>query len=274
MKLVLFLFILFPVSLAANDLLSSDSIQIDMGIPKSNDTSIYTILRSAYALGYSPKYGEARWVSWNLNKDWFGEAKRYSRSFITDTSLPAWMIKVKHTDYTNSGYDRGHLVRSEERTRNSEDNKTTFLMTNIIPQTPELNRRTWLSLEYFCEDLCKKQNKELFIYAGPHFSNNPEYINGKAAVPDSCFKIIAVLEKGQTHKNISKSTVIFAVMMPNNSDVKNHNWQEFQRTVRQIEQSTNIDFFTILPQFLQDELENKKTNLLLLEKESVPKIIK
>lgn len=63
---------------------------------------------------------------------------------------------MKHSDYTNSGYDRGHMVRSEERTATDIDNKSTFILTSILPQTPKLNQQTWLSLEYACEDWCKK----------------------------------------------------------------------------------------------------------------------
>ena len=50
---------------------------------------------------------------------------------------------------------------------------------------------------------------------------------------------------------------IIAAMMPNNQDVKNHEWQSFTRTIRSIENSTKINFLTNLSENLQEILENK-----------------
>jgi len=151
------------------------------------------------------------------------------------------------------------MVRSEERTQTVADNKATFIMTNIIPQTPELNRNTWLDFERYCENLCKKDNKELYIYAGPQYNTNPDKIKEKVLIPDSCFKIVVIMNRGEGVEQVNENTPIVAVMMPNNQDVKNNEWLEYQRTVRNIERSTGIDFLTKLPQNLQDILENKLT---------------
>ncbi len=257
MKKFLLLLALIPSLLFAED-----SKHLDMGIPMSiKSVPYHLIIRPQYAANYRPTLGGPEWVAWNLNADWYGDVERYEGNFITDTSLPSGMIRIKHSDYTNSGYDRGHLVRSEERTKTIEDNKSTFILTNIIPQTPELNRNTWLELEYYCEKLCKEQNKELYIYAGGHYPPTPATINNIIAIPDSCFKIIAILERGQTHLDITPSTPIIAVMMPNDFDVKFHPWEDFKTTVRQIENSTGIDFFTALPQSLQDAIEDVKTGV-------------
>ena len=70
-----------------------------------------------------------------------------------DDMLPAGWYRVQDHDYAGSGYDRGHMVRSEERTRSPEDNKTTFYLTNVLPQTHELNAGPWLRLEDYCQDL-------------------------------------------------------------------------------------------------------------------------
>lgn len=257
----LLLFLFLPLMAIAND-----SVHVEMGIPHDINSEQYIIIRPQYALDYISSLGQPRWVAWNLNKDWYGDVDRYSGNFITDTSLPTGIMRIKHSDYTNSGFDRGHMVRSEERTQTVSDNKSTFLMTNIIPQIPELNRNTWLDLEYYCEDLCKNGNKELFIYSGPHFPAQLQFINDKVAIPDSCFKIIVILERGQHYTDVSNSTKIIAVMMPNNTDVKNHEWTEYTRTVRQIEESTGLDFFTNLPQDLQDIIETKLLSSVPLDK--------
>ena len=130
------------------------SVHVTTGVPFDKDTSDdYIIVRDQYVLSYNKNNGEPNWVAWELNADWYGDVARYTGNFITDVSLPAGFYQVKHSDYTNGGYDRGHMVRSEERTRTVEDNKSTFLLTNIIPQRPDLNQGVWLDFEYFLEDL-------------------------------------------------------------------------------------------------------------------------
>ncbi|MCX6147127.1 MAG: DNA/RNA non-specific endonuclease [Candidatus Kapabacteria bacterium] len=231
---------------------------IELGMPIKTgkfDLLVTRVVKDTllYVVGYDTTLHVPSWVSWNLSKGWYGPADRFSGNFLTDTSLPTKVYRVKHSDYTNSGYDRGHMVRSEERTLSDEQNKATFFLTNILPQTAELNRQTWLSLEYYCEDLCKKQNKELFVIAGGLSYNSK--INNLIGIPDTCYKIIVVLDSGQGLKDIKFDTQIIAVKMPNNVDVKNHNWTEYICTVDDIEASTGYDYLNLIPKQIQDLME-------------------
>jgi DNA/RNA endonuclease G (NUC1) len=56
-------------------------------------------------------------------------------------SLPA------HRDYTNSGYDRGHMAPNADFNDTYDNALMTFFIANIWPQTPELNRVEWLKTE-------------------------------------------------------------------------------------------------------------------------------
>jgi DNA/RNA endonuclease G (NUC1) len=58
-----------------------------------------------------------------------------------DYSLPS------HSDYTNSGYDRGHMAPNGDFNDTSENALSTFFIGNIWPQTPEVNRVEWLAAE-------------------------------------------------------------------------------------------------------------------------------
>lgn len=238
----------------------TQSIHVNMGVPFDKDTSNdYIIVRPQYVLSYNKNTGEPNWVSWELNADWYGDVDRYSGNFITDVSLPSGMTQIKHADYTNSGYDRGHMVRSEERTATVEDNKSTFLLTNIIPQMPDLNRGVWLDFEYFCEDLCKKQNKELFVISGPIIHGNATLNDaGKVTIPDSCFKIVVVLDKGQSLKDVKATTVVYAVIIPNIAGIMKDKWATYQTTVRQIEYSTGYNFLSLVPDSIEKVIEESK----------------
>jgi len=210
------LFLIPSIAFSQLNVFSGNSVHISLGIPYDNDPSDdYIIFRPQYVLSYNPKKGVPNWVSYELNSNWFGAESRYSGRFITDTTLPKNFYRVTHDDYTNSSFDRVHMVRSYERTRTAEDNRSTFIMTNIIPQTPDLNRCVWLNFEYFCEHLCLKEEKQLFIITGPviHTDSTIDGL-GKVAVPDSCFKIVVVLDRNQNINHINEFTSVIAVVMP------------------------------------------------------------
>lgn len=233
------------------------SIHLEVNQPVDADsTDDYLIVRRQYALSYNKNKNEANWVSWELNKSWYGAAERYSGTFITDTSLPVGFTRIKHSDYTNSGFDRGHLVRSEERTIDDADNKSTFILTNILPQRPDLNQGVWYDMEQWCETMCKDSTKELFVIAGGIYTSNST-INKLVAIPDSCFKIVVVLESGQRLSSITKTTRIEAVIMPNIQGIRADNWQKYKRTIDEIEAATGYDFLNYVRKDIQAVIESK-----------------
>ena len=110
------------------------------------------MVKSQCVLSYNNKTHTANWVSWQLNRSWIGIADRQD-NFRPDDALPVNWYAVRPNDYTGSGYDRGHVAPSADRTRNEADNSATFLMTNMMPQVPEVNRGVWGDLEEYCREL-------------------------------------------------------------------------------------------------------------------------
>ena len=53
-----------------------------------------------------------------------------------------------HSDYSYSGYDRGHMAPNADFNDTYENAMMTFFIANIWPQTPEVNRSQWLITEY------------------------------------------------------------------------------------------------------------------------------
>jgi endonuclease G len=207
-------------------------------------------------ISYNHNRNVCNWVAWNLNAGWFGDAERYSGQFVQDPLLPEAWYHVKHSDYTNSGYDRGHQVRSEERTRNDKDNLTTFYLTNILPQTPDLNQGVWLNMEYWCQNLCQSYGKELYIVSGGVFHSGTVIGNG-VEVPDSCWKIVVVLNRGQGLKDVNENTLVYAVMIPNIAGVRNDTWDKYKTTVDRIEASTGYDFLRDVSSSIQNKIESR-----------------
>lgn len=211
------------------------------------------IERSQYALSYNRDRGTANWASWQLNADWLGTAQRQD-NFRQDGGLPAGVYQVTPNDYQGSGFDRGHIVPSGDRTRGDRDNTATFLMTNIQPQAPENNRGVWRELEEYCRDLVYQDDRELIIMAGG-YGHQATLANGRITVPSRLWKIIIVLDQpGAGLAGITPDTQIIVIDLPNR-DTVNPDWRTYQTTVDRIELATGYDFLSLVSQPLQETLE-------------------
>ena len=98
----------------------------------------------------------------------------------------------------------------------------------------------------------------MYVVAGGKFSSNPTRLNAKVSVPDSCWKVVMVLNRGQKYDSVTVNTPIYAVMMNNGTyTTANRDWKLYKTTVRAIEQSIGYNLFSDLPQSIQDVIETK-----------------
>jgi endonuclease G len=240
---------------------SSSKKHLLMGNP-SNATanpinlSNYLMEKPEYALSYNANLGTANWVSWQLNQSWLGSSDRQN-NFSPDSNLPKNFYQVTAKDYTNTGYDRGHIIPSSDRTRTLEENSATFLMVNMLPQAPDLNREVWRELELESRRLVD-QGKELYIVAGPH-GKIKTIANGQVTVTKYNWKVILILDRpGSNPKSVTAQTKAIAVWMPNNDSVKRTSWKNYIVTVDDVEAKTGYDFFSNLPPTVQKVIESQR----------------
>jgi endonuclease G, mitochondrial len=223
----------------------------------------YLITRPQYALSYSKNKGIPNWVAWELNSSWLGNTKRADK-FSPDEELPPGWERIKPSDYTGSGFDRGHLANSADRSRSVEDNNATFLMTNIIPQSPDNNREVWRELEEYCRQLVRS-GKELFIIAGGYGQGGigekglkATVGHGKVVVPAVTWKVILVLDKPNSGvAGVDKSTRTIAVIMPNKQGIKSDLWQQYRTSVKAVEKLTGYKFFTSVPEDIREVIDSR-----------------
>ncbi|MGI8786862.1 MAG: DNA/RNA non-specific endonuclease [Pyrinomonadaceae bacterium] len=235
----------------------SSSEHLTMGNPSNAVTDVnqptnYLMDKTQYALSYNRDKGESNWVSWHLDSTWLGSAPRQN-NFRSDTTLPAGWYQVKSTDYTNSGYDRGHMCPSGDRTNTVANNSATFLMTNMIPQAPTNNQQTWANLEDYSRSLVTSGD-ELYIISGGYGVGS--YIaNGNVAVPNYTWKVIMVLPNGTNDvSRVTTSTRLIAVFIPNNNSIST-DWKQYRVSVDYVESLTGYDFFSNVPVSIQNVIE-------------------
>lgn len=233
--------------------------QIALGNPSNAATNIantdnYLLINNSFALSYNQSKSIANWVSWKVSSSDFGEAQRQN-DFRPDERLPENWTKISPSDYSGSGFDRGHLCPSADRSSSVETNSSTFLMTNIAPQTPDLNQGPWEKLESYSRSMVRRDGT-LYIIAG-NYGNRRERVKSKITIPTNFWKIVVVLPPGAKASAINSNTRVIAVDMPNVSGIKEKNWREYKTTVRSIEQKTGYNFLSNLPKNVQDALETK-----------------
>jgi endonuclease G len=211
----------------------------------------YLIQRPTYALSYNCQAGIPNWVSWQLDRSWLGNMER-SDDFRPDSDLPSDCYQVRPNDYRGSGYDRGHLIPSGDRTNNSTDNSATFLMSNIIPQSPTNNREVWRELEEYSRDLAF-QGREIYIIAGGN-GIAQKIAQSKVTVPEYTWKVILVLEQPSAEVTVENAYTI-AVWIPNSEQVENTKWQDYLVSVDEVEEKTGYNFFAQISKPIQEKIE-------------------
>jgi len=240
---------------------SGSAVHLTLGNPSKATTEVtnadnYLMLKPQYALSYNNTKKIPNWVSWQLNQSWLGSSPRRN-DFRPDDTLPTNWYRVRPSDYTNSGYDKGHMAPSADRTKTPEDNSATFLMTNMVPQAPDNNQGPWADLEDYCRDLVNQQGKELYIIAGATGSQKT-IGTGKVTVPKKTWKVIVVLDQpGLGLRGITSQTRIIAIDMPNEQGIRNTDWKTYKVSVDELESKTGYDLLANISPSIQAVIEAK-----------------
>jgi endonuclease G len=217
----------------------------------------YLMIKPQYSLSYSRAKATPNWVAWRLDTSWLGSAQRQD-NYRPDPDLPAAWYHVTDSDYSGSGYTRGHMTPSGDRTRSVEDNSATFLMTNFVPQIAENNSGAWEDFETYCRTLAQQGN-ELYIISGGQGSNGT-IASGRIVAPRYTWKVVLVLPNGSDDlSRINKQTRTIGIIMPNFLPLSTSApWRQFRVTVDQVEAFTGYNFFSNVPKNTQELIERRR----------------
>lgn len=199
------------------------------------------IHHTGYIVSYNENLRLPNWVAYELTRqETQGNAKRTDR-FITDPSVKG--VIATNADYAHSGYDKGHMAPAADMKWSNTAMKESFYFSNMCPQHPELNRRKWKDLEEKIRDWAITDSA-IIIICGPIIEKTPQKIGkNKVTVPQKFFKVIL--------SPFTTSPKAIGFLFKNRRSVSP--LTTYAVSVDSIETLTGMDFFSPLP----DELENK-----------------
>jgi len=217
----------------------------------------YLMVKPQYSLSYNRSRATPNWVAWRLDASWLGSAPRQD-DYRPDPDLPAGWYRVTTGDYSGSGYTRGHMTPSGDRTRSIPDNSATFLMTNFVPQIAENNSGPWEEFESYCRTLANQGN-ELYIFSGGVGSLGT-IAEGRIVVPQYTWKVVLILPNGTDDlSRVNKQTRAFGLVVPNFTPLNiNAPWRQFRVTVDAVENLTGHNFFSNVPKNTQELIERRR----------------
>jgi endonuclease G len=235
-----------------------------LGIPAATSTSDpnnFLSVKSGYVLSYNSGRKVPNWISWELNTSYLGSTDRQD-DFRPDDTLPANLPQAQLSDYSGSGYDRGHMCPSADRTLTVAANSQTFFLSNMVPQAANNNQGPWAAMENDLRTLARS-GKELFIISGGTFSASSNTIGSGVVVPDKTFKVVVVLDAvGQGPSSVTTGTRVIGVMMPNenNQISRTADWRTFRVSVDSIEAATGDNFLSDVDPAVQSVIEARVDN--------------
>lgn len=196
-----------------------------------------------YSLSYNESFEQAEWVAYSLTNDQIVSADFKRPYFEKDTKVKTKSAHYKN--YSNSGYDKGHLCPAGDRKFSKLAYDETFLTSNIAPQNHQFNSGIWNRLEQKTRYWATKY-KSLYIITGGVLKNNLKTIGSeKVGVPNYFYKIIL-----DYHEPEIKA---IAFLIPHEDSEKG--LYQFVISIDEIEEMTGIDFFPEIEDDLEEKLE-------------------
>lgn len=214
-------------------------------VARTPDSRPHQLLRrTGYTVSYNSHWKLPNWVSYELlRSELQGEAARSNR-FVTDTEVKGTPADTR--DYTHSGYDRGHMAPAGDMKWSERAMDESFLLSNICPQSPGLNRGRWKELEELVREWANRDSA-LLIACGPIVSDSPRTIGrNRIAVPDRYYKVVAApyIDRPRgiafLFDNSDEQPALRALAVPIDS----------------VERITGIDFFYNLPDSIETQIES------------------
>lgn len=205
------------------------------------------VTHTGHTLSFNTTHNTPDWVAWTLTSEHADGAEQRSQKFWADPAIPR-AYRVDYYDYKGSGYDRGHMCPAGDNKWSREAMHDCFYMSNMCPQDPSLNSGAWSALEQACRKWAVSEGA-VHIVCGPIYEGKKHErigIDHAVDVPEAFYKVVLSLRPGHEkaigfyYRNVSGKQPL----------------SQTATTVDDIERRTGLDFFSSLPDDIEQHLES------------------
>lgn len=220
-----------------------------------------------YTICFDRTKKAALWVAYPLHSSYTtGSAKR-NDDFIAEPTIPVQYQPNLSRSYSGR-YDRGHQIAAADRKCSQKMMDQTFYWTNMTPQQSDFNQKLWGNLEGKVRgEMCADT---LYVVTGAYFdgerhssiaATTTDSAGGSCPIPTHYYKLMLRTVKGNTKKAVSEITdasqlqAIGLFIQHHNSGNDTVLKSEYYMSVSQIEQITGFDFFAMLDDSIEAEVE-------------------
>ena len=171
--------------------ISECSEHLPWGVPTQHESGNVTLeCHEGYSLLHDNDAKIPVWVSYTLTPEHTLGCSSRTEAFVADEALQEG-LRSEPSDYVRSGYDKGHLAPNGDFAWDPQVANESFLMSNISPQVPNLNRGAWSSLEASIRLWVWNTQSSFTIYAGNVYKDSQKSIGANGVrVPEALYKIV------------------------------------------------------------------------------------
>ena len=166
--------------------------EVDLKSRFLNDEECDTIIDKEFIeICYDYDFKAAKSVAYTLEGDLVNETNIKERpSFYEEESLDE-DVRASRYDYTNTGFDRGHMAPDAAFDWSEESLESTYSMANIIPQIPYVNREMWTDVEKYARRKAVDLGEVKIINVVKYDEDDAERIGeSKIAVSNGFYKVL------------------------------------------------------------------------------------
>lgn len=211
-----------------------------------------------YTVFYDTEMMAPLWTAYPLNNSHMSSGRINTWTFNPSISEDR-QIQVCDGSYSIENYARGHMCPNGSRNNNETMQQQTFYVTNQVPQIHNgFNNGIWKNLESAVQVLAK--NEEIFVTTGVSFHKGNEtpqiqhispakHPEQQVPIPPYFYKLVLRVKYVAASVTDASCT---AFWFEHKAYESGDNFDNYRKSVDQVEEWTGFDFFANLP----DEIEN------------------
>lgn len=198
---------------------------------------------TGFTLSFNKDNRTPNYVAWELLGTEVSNEVSRTDNFWQDSDIIGC---TKHSDYTGSGFDRGHMCPAADQKWSEAAMNDCFVMANMCPQLHDLNADAWETLESK-ERIWAKRDSAVMIIAGPIYTEDDQsYIEkSKVRVPGAFFKVLLAPYLDEPR---GIAFVYPHMKCPGNM-------QDYATSIDEVEKITGFNFFSELPDDIEAKVE-------------------